>query len=136
MLPDEGPFAIALKKLGIAVHFIRLPKIRHGIGVLGTIMKLREFIREHNIALVHSNSIRTHVYGTAAARLTAIPSIWHERNLITSEHIDPDRALSFLPDAIVCNSYAIAQRFKQRGVIPAKVRSYITAWTLASSIHL
>ena len=57
-----------------------------------------------------------------AGALTGIPVIWHQRNLIIDELIDPDRILSFLPDRIICNSRSVAKRFSRRGVVPPKVR--------------
>jgi glycosyltransferase involved in cell wall biosynthesis len=57
-----------------------------------------------------------------AARFSGVPVVWHERNLITAEKLDPDRILAFLPDAIICNSRAIAGRFEKHGVLPAQVQ--------------
>jgi len=122
ILPEDGPLVSEIKSLKIPVILIPFPKIRYGLGVLKTIGQLRGFIKEKNISLVHSNSIRTHIYGSIAAKYTGIFSIWHQRNLITNEIIDLDRLFSFLPDRIICNSAAIARRFQSRGHIPEKVR--------------
>ena len=49
---------------------------------------------------------------------------WHQRNLIEKEFIDPDRALAFIPNAIICNSAAISKRFAKRdGRLPDKVHT-------------
>jgi len=61
------------------------------------------------------------MYGAYAAKKMGIPLIWHERNLITNEVFDPDRIFSFLPNRIICNSSAIAVRFKKNGRIPSKI---------------
>ena len=122
VLPNDGPLPLALKELEVSVFFRVFPKIRAAAGVLKTISVIRAIIREMNIQLVHSNSIRTHIYGAIAAKLESIPVIWHERNLLTQERIDPDRLFSFLPDRIICNSLAIAQRFLIWGRLPPKVR--------------
>lgn len=110
-----------LKARGMAVHLIPLPKIRRLAGVNGALKSLAGTIRKEDAALIHSNSIRTHIYGALAADAARIPVVWHERNLITRELLDPDRILSFLPYAIICNSRAIARRFERRGHLPGKV---------------
>lgn len=121
ILPEEGPFAVQLRECGAEVGLIDFPKIRNGIGVIRAIKLIRRFILKNKIALVHSNSIRTHVYGLISGRLSGVPIVWHERNLIEREIIDPDRMLAFLPDAIICNSNAIAKRFIKYGRAPEKV---------------
>lgn len=125
--PADGGFADALSSIGVKVCPIHFPPVRRFFGLGPTVRLLRTFIREENISLVHSNSIRTHIYGWLAARASGIPIIWHERNLIDKEKelIDPDRLLSFLPDAIICNSGAVAARFMKRGKVPAKVHVII-----------
>lgn len=121
ILPEEGPLSCELEKTGVKIYFMALPRVRSGIGVLSSIAKLRKFVQEHNVSLIHSNSIRTHIYGIIAARLENLPTVWHERNLITTERIDPDAALSFMPDAIICNSNAIAKRFARKEKLPGRV---------------
>ncbi|MDD2689802.1 MAG: glycosyltransferase family 4 protein [Candidatus Omnitrophica bacterium] len=122
ILPKAGPFFIELKKLGIEVYANRFPRIRRGLGVFAAVKKLRHIIKEKDIRLIHSNSIRTHMYGAIIAKLSHIPVIWHQRNLISKEIIDPDRLLSFIPDKIICNSFAVARRFLKKGNLPDKVK--------------
>lgn len=121
VLPEPGPLVEAIKNIGIEVHLIPMPKIRRLRGVVGSLSKLNGFVREKNIALIHSNSIRTHIYGTIASKMAGIPVVWHERNLLIKEKLDPERILSFVPDAIICNSNAVARRFERRGKLPSKV---------------
>ncbi len=120
--PPGGPFVEILLKSGIKVYPVGFPAVRKLTGVLGAVVRVRKIIRDEHISLVHSNSIRTHMYAWLAGRAEKVPVIWHERNLIEREIIDPDRALSFLPDAIICNSRAIAERFINKGSLPEKVR--------------
>lgn len=110
---EEGILVDEIKKLGIETEIINMPKVRRLNGVITAIRKINGFIKNRKISLVHSQSIRTHVYGTIAAKFNGIPVIWHERNLITNEIIDPDRFLSVLPDKIICNSEAIRKRFEK-----------------------
>lgn len=122
ILPQEGPLFLELTKLGVEVYANRFPRVRRGLGVFGSINKFIHIIKEKDIRLIHSNSIRTHIYGVILAKLSNIPVIWHQRNLISGEIIDPDRLLSFLPDKIICNSFAVARRFVKKGNLPDKVK--------------
>ena len=119
--PDNGLFPEKLKKIGIEVYPVAYPPLRRLVGVLPAIKKIRDIIRSRDVRLVHSNSIRTHLYGVIAVRPYGIPTIWHQRNLLIKEHIDPDRLFSLLPDKIICNSRAIADRFLKNGRLPSKV---------------
>lgn len=121
--PADGLLAESLTSLGVKVYPMEFPRIRNIRGVRTTLKKIRKIMRDEKVGLIHSNSIRTHIYAAAAAHLEGVPVVWHQRNLIDKEVIDPDRALSFVPDAIVCNSEAIAKRFARHGRIPGNVRT-------------
>ncbi len=120
--PGEGPLPEKLAQMDIKVCFVDFPQVRRLFGVLPVVKKLRGFIAENNIDLLHSNSIRTHIYAAISGKLAGLPVIWHQRNLIIGELIDPDSLLSFLPDKIICNSYAVAKRFSKMGRVPDKVQ--------------
>lgn len=119
--PSPGQLADQLMTRGIMVYPVTFPKVRGIFGVLRTLTVIIKIIDERGIDLIHSNSIRTHIYGTVAGRMRGLKIIWHERNLIEKEIIDPERALEFLPDSIICNSRAVAMRFVQNGSLPRKV---------------
>ena len=121
VLPEDGPFVDKLRKENVQVFISSMPKIRHVRGAIHAARAILSIVEANNIDLLHTNSIRTHIYGVYAAKKMGIPIFWHERNLITNEIFDPDRIFSFLPDKIICNSSAIADRFKKNGRIPAKV---------------
>ncbi|MCX7661415.1 MAG: glycosyltransferase [Candidatus Omnitrophica bacterium] len=111
VLPEDGLFKEKLEKLGIKVYIVNLPRIRYIKGVFSSYKVLLDIAKDNQIHLVHTNSIRTHIYGAFIARKLRLPLIWHERNLIFEEFLDLDRIFSFLPDVIICNSYAVAKRF-------------------------
>ncbi len=121
VLPEQGALGEELKEQGIPVEIIPFPKIRHGLGVVRTVRKLIGLIRGQHIRVLHSNSIRTHIYAALAAKYLGIPCIWHQRNMLQKEIIDLDRLFSFLADKIVCNSAAVARRFMAGGRLPEKV---------------
>jgi glycosyltransferase involved in cell wall biosynthesis/GT2 family glycosyltransferase len=121
VLPGTGELSSELEKLGIEVVCLPFPRIRSLSGVLRTVRALCGLIGRSNACIVHSNSIRTHLYGAVCARLCGIQSVWHQRNLLRGELLDPDRWLGFCADRIICNSRAIARRFMRAGKLPQKV---------------
>lgn len=118
----KGPFSRKLRESGIEVILIDFPKIRRVLGTYRIVKAIYRIAKEKKIALIHSNSIRPNIYASVSGRLAGIPVIWHQRNLITNEFFDPDRVFDFMPDAIICNSYAIARRFLRMNRLPPKVR--------------
>lgn len=123
ILPEEGRLTRKLEQIGVKFFIVSLPKIRGLRGVIPASRKILQIVLENDIQLLHTNSIRTHIYGAYAAKRKGIPIIWHERNLIINELIDPDRLFSFLPDRIICNSYAIMRRFIHNDIIRDELKS-------------
>ncbi len=122
VLSQKGPLVDELNKIGVETALIAFPKIRCCLGVSAALRRLRSLISEKNISIVHSNSIRTHLYGAWEAKRNKVYTVWHQRNMLQKETIDLDRLFMFLPDRIICNSQAIAKRFEFRGRIPSKVK--------------
>jgi len=122
VLPNDGPLVRELNELGLKVTLMDFPKIRYFLGVSSALRLLRELIREENVSIVHSNSIRTHLYGAWEAKRNKVYTVWHQRNMLQKEIIDLDRLFMFLPDRVVCNSQAIAKRFKCGEKTPDKVK--------------
>jgi len=116
----EGSFVSKLKEYSLSVTSVGFPRIFNIFAFCGSLRMVMRLVREREIAIIHSNSIRTHLYSFIAGRLCGVSVIWHERNLITDEMIDPDRLLYLLPDRIICNSRAIADRFLKKGRLPEK----------------
>jgi glycosyltransferase involved in cell wall biosynthesis len=51
-----------------------------------------------------------------------VPVIWHQRNLLWQNDIDVARQFLGWSDGVICNSAAVAERFRVNGAISAKVR--------------
>jgi len=125
-IPRRGSFSELLEGAALETVFIDLPRLRGLAGVVSAVRELLHLVRAKNIRLIHSNSIRSHLYGACVARMAGIPVVWHQRNLLVGEKFDPDRALAFIPDLIVCNSRAIARRFLRGKKLPGKVKVVLT----------
>ena len=54
--------------------------------------RIARFARENQVQVIHSNSLKAHLYGGLAGRLAGIPVIWHLRDFID---------VSYLPQAAV-----------------------------------
>jgi glycosyltransferase involved in cell wall biosynthesis len=117
-VPPDGMFTRELQKAGVETVPFIYPRSRSPARV----WKLMALKRLRDIRLVHSNSIRTHIYAALLGKLGHIPVIWHERCMLTTERFDPDKLCIFLADRVICNSYAIAERFRSNGNLPDKVR--------------
>ncbi|MDD5078719.1 MAG: glycosyltransferase [Candidatus Omnitrophica bacterium] len=122
VLPGSGPLADELERMGVEVIYLGFPRVRSLLGVTKTVRKLFRIAREKKIRIIHSNSIRTHFYAAVTSRIVKVPVVWHQRNLLTDEIIDPDRLFSSFADRIICNSRAIADRFLSRNGLPGNVR--------------
>jgi glycosyltransferase involved in cell wall biosynthesis len=84
------------------------------------VRELARFMRQRNIDLLHTNSLKAHLLGGLAVKLTKTPLIWHVRDLITSDCLPLKVARTFrllsrcLPDLIIADSHAVAATLSHR----------------------
>ncbi len=110
--PAAGPFPDALAQDEIAVFPVSFGRLRDLRGVVRSVRRLRDLIRQHRIDLVHANAPRTNICAGLAGRLTGVPVVWHARNLLYGAMRDVDRMFVGLASRIICNSDAIRERFR------------------------
>lgn len=122
--PYRGSFVELLDKENIVVDIIYFPRLKslNILAISKTIAKLVSVIKQRKIQLLHANGPRFNFLGAMAAKCCRIPVIWHERTLPLKNMIDIDLMLSFLPERIICNSWALAERFYKRKKIRKKIR--------------
>lgn len=132
LVPGDGPFSRAARKLGVVTHFFRVPQIhpKNFFGLGRAMRRILRVCKSKEIDAIHSYTPRNNVLGALAARLLGISIIWHERNLPFGNERDISRLLRFLPDKIICNSYAIAKRFLHAGALPGNVTVVINGVNL------
>ena len=127
VLGETGPLQQRLVAAGIETHVLPLAhgvadvrKDSLGAGVLlrfGDILhaiayciRLRRFILERHIDLVHTNSLKSDLLGGVAARLAGRPVIWHIRDRIADDYLPARTASTFrwlaswLPTHVIANS--------------------------------
>ena len=87
--------------------------------VVRYVRELAGFMRQHHIDLLHTNSLKSDLLGSLAAKLTRTPVIWHVRDRITPDYLPSRVARTFrllsrwLPDLIIADSHAVAATFSR-----------------------
>ena len=123
MIPIKGLLSYQAKKLGLSVNTCEIPKleIKNMPKIIGSLYKIGKYCIHRNINVIHSYSPRYNILGGFIGRLLRIPVIWHERNMIFGMEKDISSKFICLPDSIICNSMAIAERFRTKKGIPSKI---------------
>lgn len=124
IIPGEGEFSKEAEKIGVDVQFLEVPKLSfiNLFKILKVLFILIWYIRKNKINIIHSYTPRNNILSAVIGKIFRIPIIWHERNLIYEDRMDTTRRFLFLPDRVICNSYAVAERFRKRGRISSKVK--------------
>lgn len=84
------------------------------------VLTLSRFMREQNVDLVHTNSLKADILGGFAARLVGIPLLWHIRDRIDADYLPAPIAWLFrrlchwVPDYVVANSQATLETLQIR----------------------
>lgn len=129
---EEGPAVDLLRNQSVETYVIPLEasvgKVRReSLGAfswlelgrvwasLRYILKLARFFRERAVEIVHTNSMKAHVLGGIAAKMSGIPLVWHLRDSLHPLCL-PVFALNImrflarrLPDGLVVVSKSVAQ---------------------------
>ncbi len=129
LLGEDGPLVTKLREAGVETHVLELAPdvrdIRKGTLGAGGIRHLRRlprlwsyarrvarFARDNQAGLIHTNSLKSDIYGAMAARMARLPLIWHVHDGIHSGYLPPPAVVAFrlmariLPDFVVANSEA------------------------------
>jgi glycosyltransferase involved in cell wall biosynthesis len=106
-LPDEVAGA-RKDSLGVAT----LVQLRAAHSAAVYVWRLACFIRENDVDLVHTNSLKADLLGGIAARLAGRPVIWHIRDRIDDDYLPKSvvrlfRVLArWIPNYVIANSEA------------------------------
>ncbi|WP_128894133.1 glycosyltransferase family 4 protein [Longirhabdus pacifica] len=124
ILAEHGPLAEKLQEAGVDVRIIPLDeKVRNRnrnaltpsllsscISMMRYGHRLGKILTQENIDGIHTNSLKSALYGAVAARKVKKPLIWHIRDQIASPYLHPLVAktlrtlVHILPDGIITNS--------------------------------
>ncbi len=126
-LAEDGPLAEKLRAAGVETTVLPLdPALREtrkdslGVGSLLKLGQVRRLLayslalsrwaRAHRVDLIHTNSLKSDIYGGVAGRLARIPVLWHVRDNINRQYLPGAVAFGFrllsrlLPQVVVTNS--------------------------------
>ncbi|MED4601675.1 glycosyltransferase family 4 protein [Paenibacillus validus] len=73
-------------------------------------LKLGKLLRKENVACIHTNSLKSAIYGAIAAKSANLPLVWHIRDNIAAPYLRPTIAkfirlmARLLPNGIIANS--------------------------------
>lgn len=84
---NESPLAEEARAAGVEVAEVPMWRLRHLPTAPSLLVRgargLARLIRDHDVAIVHSNVMRASFYAAAAARWTGTPLVWHVRDIHT-----------------------------------------------------
>lgn len=128
ILGEDGPLVARLIEAGAEVLVRELPQglrdarrdsltdrsglRRHGTQFARYVADLRRELVRQQVDLVHTNSLKAHIYGGLAARSAGRPLVWHVRDRISVDYLSHRlvqlvRAAAIaLPNAVIANSRA------------------------------
>src|SRR6185437_4586281 len=150
ILGEDGPLAARLQQAGISVEVLPLAPsardlrrgsaraggvpLRTAFETLGYTLRLARRLRRISPDVVHTNSLKSGVYGGLAARLAGVPLVWHLRDRIAEDYLPRSatrvlrRLVPALAHGIVANSQATLDtlgrtRGRHAWVIPDSVEA-------------
>jgi len=103
-----------------SVGWKSLLRVRELFSMLLFIWKLVRFIRQMDVDLVHTNSLKSHLVGGLAARLAGRPLVWHLRDRIAPDYLPRTAvrivrmARKMLPQFVIANSQATLDTIASR----------------------
>jgi glycosyltransferase involved in cell wall biosynthesis len=137
ILGEDGPLADMLRSHGVEVrvkamasstrHFERgavAPGMRAARAALSAFwysVRLAWLLRELDVDIVATNSLKSSLYGGVAGRLAGLPVVWHVRDRIADDYL-PSIAVAavraaarVLPSAVIANSKATLETLRLSG---------------------
>jgi len=127
---DEGAAPALVRATGAETHVLPLDgcvrevrkdtlnprgflKPRRLLKVVKYAVQIARFIRENGVQIVHTNSLKAHIYGGIAGRLAGVPVVWHLRDFIDTTYL-PRTAVGFvrflakwIPKHVVTDSQSV-----------------------------
>jgi glycosyltransferase involved in cell wall biosynthesis len=162
ILGEDGPLVARLRDSGIEVEVMALPAaagdtrkdtvtatgvpLSAARATAGYVLRLRRRLRELQPDLVHTNSLKSALYGGLAGRAAGVPVLWHVRDRIAADYL-PGAAVrlvrtaaTVLPSAVVAPSELTmatlpSRRPAIRAVVPDSVDPPPNAGARAGDPH-
>lgn len=165
ILAEDGPLASALREAGAQVELLPMAESTRGltraelqarrtrmgasVEVARYAGRLRKRLAELKPDIVHTNSLKSGVNGTVAARLAGVPCVWSLQDHLTPEYLPPQVAgtmrliVSTAPSALAVPSQSTLRAVGTRrrpglrvAVIPHPVPMSTEPATVASEVQV
>ncbi len=150
ILGEDGPLAERLVQAGVSVEVmplapslrdLRRERVRFGGAspvalwrTLSYVARLALRVRRLRPEVVHTNSLKSGVYGALAAKAAGAPVAWHVRDRISRDYIPRAAVMlvramvAWLADAVIANSQSTLD------TLPARGRA-VGRWVIADSVE-
>lgn len=129
VLASDGPLAQKVRDLDIDVRVMPLStdvvetrkdtlrfraflKLTSVLAIVKYAFSIAQLARELKIELIHTNSLKSDIYGGLAGRIAFIPAVWHVRDRIDDQYLPKAAVMVFrllckvLPHAVIANSHS------------------------------
>jgi len=130
---EDGPAADLAREIGVETHVIpmavKIREVRKDTLNAGAFMHMgrlwsfvgyaiviAQFAMTHGVDVIHTNTIKAHLYGALAGRIAGLPVIWHLRDYVNESYLPPAavkvvRALArFAPRHIIAVSRSVLEQ--------------------------
>ncbi len=126
ILAEDGPLVDELVLAGISAEVMPMGERGRGLRkgnvvpravpagavleTVGYVLRLARRLRRLRPDLVHTNSLKSGVYGSIAARIAGVPVVWHVRDRIAPDYLPPATVallrvmIGRLTSAVIANS--------------------------------
>ncbi len=145
VLADDGPLVARLQNIGVDTEVLPMAEVARGLprdrvrpsrlpltSALHTVAytaRLARRLRSLGPDLVHTNSLKSGVYGCVAARLARVPAIWHVHDRMAEDYL-PHAAtvlirtlVAHLPAAVIANSRSTLATVARPGLVAEVIAS-------------
>lgn len=131
ILGEDGPLVSRLLEAGISVEVLEIGNdtgnlrrervgwatvgSRHGVATAWYVVRLAARLRQLRPDLVHTNSLKSAVYGGLAGKLVAVPIVSHVHDRITDDYLPPAATrfmrttLQRLPHSVIAPSRTVSE---------------------------
>jgi glycosyltransferase involved in cell wall biosynthesis len=122
-IPATGTLHQQLTGIGVETHIFPMdPLVKtksplkasgYPLAVFSTVRRLARLAKERDVALIHTNSLRAHLYGLLAARLAGVPAVPYLHDLCQDGWVRQGLVslFGFGAERIIVNSRAVQATF-------------------------
>ena len=147
VLAEDGPLVAKLEAVGISNEVVPLAEATRELArdrvrltrlsaatLLSTARytaAIASLLRRQRPDLVHTNSLKSGLYGSLAGRLAGVPAVWHLREHLTAGDLPPatlrmvKASIRHLPAAVIANSRSTLRHVSTPGLISTAIPSPI-----------